>query len=73
MYDAFALSPMTKKYTIGFLLSTLLLVVFEYIFLEEIYSGKRTLVLIVSLLGVLLASLFFFLFFTKYRKSVKDS
>jgi heme/copper-type cytochrome/quinol oxidase subunit 4 len=64
---------MTKKYTIGFLLCTLLLVVFEYVFLQEVFSGKRTLVLLVSLLGVLLASLFSFLFFTKYRKSVKDS
>jgi heme/copper-type cytochrome/quinol oxidase subunit 4 len=64
---------MPRKYTIGFLLSTLLLVVFEYVFLQEMFSGKRTLVLIVSLLGVLLASVFFVLFFAKYRKSVKDS
>jgi ABC-type enterochelin transport system permease subunit len=65
--------PMTKKYTIKFLFSTLLLVTFEYLFLQEIFSSKRTVVLVVSLLGIILASLFFFLFFTKFQKSTKDS
>lgn len=64
---------MTKRFIIGFFLSTLLLVAFEYIFLKEAFSGKRTLIIIVSVLGILLASFFFYLFFTKYRKGSKDS
>ncbi|HUQ97691.1 MAG TPA: hypothetical protein VM010_08495 [Chitinophagaceae bacterium] len=64
---------MLKKYTIPFTLATLLLVVFETIFLQELFSGKRTLILVVSLLAVLLASLFFALFYSKYRKAIKDS
>jgi len=64
---------MWEKFTIQFVLATLLLVICEYIFLQEIVSGKRTLVVIVSLLGILLASYFFFLFFTKYHKAIKDS
>lgn len=64
---------MTKRFTIGFLLSTIFLVAFEYLFLNELFSGKRTLVIVVSLLGVLLASVFFALFFKKYRKADQDS
>lgn len=64
---------MTLKLTIGFLLSTLLLVVFEYVFLQELYSDKRVHVIVISLFGVVLASFFFFFFFTRYHKSLKDS
>jgi len=41
--------------------------------LDELFSGKRTLVIVVSLLGVLLASLFFLFFFSKYHKALKES
>lgn len=64
---------MNAKLIIGFLFSLVMLVVCEYIFLQEMFSSKRTLVSIVSLLGVLVGGLFFFLFFSKYNKASKDS
>jgi heme/copper-type cytochrome/quinol oxidase subunit 4 len=64
---------MMKKLTIGFLFSTLLLVVAEYFFLAEMFSDKRVFVVIVSLLGIVLASLSFIYFFARYRKALKDS
>jgi hypothetical protein len=63
----------TLKITIGFLLSTLLLVVFEYLLLQELYADKRIWLISISILGIALASFFFFFFFSRYHKSLKES
>jgi hypothetical protein len=64
---------MMKKLITGFLLSTALLVASEYIFLQEIFSQKRVLLLASSLSGIALAGFFFFLCFMRYHKLLKDS
>jgi heme/copper-type cytochrome/quinol oxidase subunit 4 len=64
---------MTLKLIIGFLLSTLLLVVSEYILLEELFSGKRTAVLAASLTGIVGAALCFIYFFNRYHNALKQS
>jgi len=64
---------MMKKLTIGFLLSTLLLVASEYLFLKQIFSQKRVFLLALSLSGIALAAFFFFLFFMRYHRLLKDS
>jgi hypothetical protein len=64
---------MTKRLTIGFLLATLLLVGFEYLFLHELYSSKRTALIITGIVGIVIASALFILFFIKYRKASDES
>ena len=64
---------MTLKLTIGFLLSTLLLVVFEYVLLLELYSDKRLFIIFICLVGMAAASFSFFYFFTRYHKTLKQS
>ena len=64
---------MMKKLTIGFLFSTVLLVVSEYFFLDELFSDKSVFVIIASLIGLVVASLSFLYFFARYRKALKDS
>jgi hypothetical protein len=64
---------MTLKLTIGFLLSTLLLVVFEYVLLLELYSDRRLFIILMCLIGMSAASFSFFFFFTRYHKSLKQS
>jgi hypothetical protein len=64
---------MSKQIVIGFLFSTLLLVAFEYVFLTEIYAGKRPLILVAGVGGILLAALFFIIFFIKFRRASDDN
>ena len=64
---------MPKQIVIGFLFSTLLLVVFEYLFLSEMYAGKRPLILVVGIGGILLSALFFIIFFIKFRRASDDN
>ena len=64
---------MPKQIIIGFLISTLLLVVFEYMFLNEMYAAKRPLFMIMGIAGILLAAVFFIIFFIKYRKATDDN
>jgi uncharacterized membrane protein YuzA (DUF378 family) len=64
---------MKKRLTIGFLFSTLLLVVFEYILLNEVYAAKRPSFIIVGIAGIVLAAVFFIFFFIKYRKAPDES
>ena len=64
---------MSKQIIIGFLFSTLLLVGFEYLFLSEIYAGKRPLILIAGIGGIMLAALFFIIFFVKFRRASDDN
>ena len=64
---------MSKKIIIGFLCSTLLLVIFEYLFLSEMYSEKRPLLMIFAIAGILLSAVFFLIFFIKYRKATDDN
>jgi drug/metabolite transporter (DMT)-like permease len=64
---------MIKRLTIGFLFTTLLLVVSEYVFLREVFSGKRTVVIAAGLVGIAIASFFFLRFFVRYHKVLKDS
>ncbi|MGV3657414.1 MAG: hypothetical protein ACO1NX_05650 [Chitinophagaceae bacterium] len=64
---------MPKQIVIGFLFSTLLLVVFEYLFLSEMYAAKRPLMLGVGIGGILLSALFFIFFFIKFRRASDDN
>jgi len=64
---------MTLKLIIGFLLSTLLLVVSEYILLEEFFSSKRPVILMVSLAGIAAAAFCFIYFFNRYHNALKES
>ncbi len=70
---AFLFKTMPKQIVIGFLFSTLLLVVFEYLFLSEMYAGKRPLILVVGIGGILLSALFFIIFFIKFRRASDDN
>lgn len=54
-------------------MTILLLVVCEYILLGELFSSRRPYIILVSLLGTLIAFLFFFLFFSKYHKTLKET
>jgi hypothetical protein len=64
---------MSKKIIIGFLCSTLLLVAFEYIFLNEMYAAKRPMLMLIGLAGIALSAVFFVFFFIKYRKATDDN
>jgi hypothetical protein len=64
---------MIIKFTIGFLFTTLLLVVSEYMLLHEMFAAKRTLVIALTLMGIAIAAFFFFYFFVRYHKMIKDS
>lgn len=64
---------MTRYITIGFLLSALFLAASEYIFLKELFAHKRALVLGLGIVGVVLACLFFVIFYNKYRKTSDDA
>ena len=64
---------MTLKLIIGFLLSTLLLVVSEYILLEEFFSGRRPVVLVAGLAGIAAAAFCFIYFFHRYHNALKES
>jgi hypothetical protein len=64
---------MTLKLIIGFLLSTLLLVASEYIFLEEFFSAKRPVVLAACLVGIAGAAMCFIYFFNRYHNALKES
>lgn len=64
---------MSKKVIIGFLCSTLLLVIFEYLLLSEMYAEKRPVLMILGIGGILLSAVFFLIFFIKYRKATDDN
>ena len=64
---------MSKQIIIGFLFSTLLLVGFEYLFLSEMYAAQRPLILIAGIGGIMLAALFFIIFFIKFRRASDDN
>lgn len=64
---------MSKKIIIGFICSTLLLVLFEYIFLSEMYAAKRPVLMIAGIAGIALSAVFFLIFFIKYRKATEDN
>lgn len=65
---------MSKKVVIGFLCSTLLLVLFEYLLLSEVYATeKRPLLLLAGIAGIVLSAVFFLIFFIKYRKATDDN
>ncbi len=70
---AFLINNMPKQTIIGFLIATLLLVVFEYIFLSEMYAAQRPLYMIIGIAGILLSAVFFLIFFIKYRKATDDN
>lgn len=64
---------MIIKFTIGFLATTLLLVVSEYVLLHEMFAAKRTAIIVAGLVGIAVASFFFSYFFSRYHKALKDS
>lgn len=64
---------MNRKMIIGFTFSTILLVVFEYLLLQELYSQKRTGIMLAGIGGILGAASFFIFFFIRYRRTLDQS
>jgi hypothetical protein len=64
-------SFMTKKFFIAFLICILCFIVSEYYLLQEVYTSKRSSILLFSSLGILGSLAFFWFFYKKYRKVAK--
>lgn len=64
---------MNKKMIIGFTFSTIFLVVFEYLLLQELYSQKRTGMMLAGIMGIVGAAAFFVFFFIQYRRKLDQS
>jgi hypothetical protein len=62
---------MTKKFFIAFLFCILCFIVSEYYLLQEVYSNKRSSILIFSSLGIVGSLIFFWFFYKKFRKVAK--
>ena len=58
---------------IGFTFSTILLVVFEYLLLQELYSQKRAAIMLAGIGGIVGAAAFFIFFFIRYRRTLDQS
>lgn len=54
-------------------MATLLLVGFEYVFLNEMYSLQRPYIMLIGIGGILLSACCFIIFFIKFRRASDDN